>query len=84
MIVEESIVSELKESLLCANGSADVRSFPGTKSRSYIFISPYSVQMQENADQNNFEYGHFSRSESLKLKNLIMKQQVNSQVFIFI
>ena len=25
-------------------------------------ISPYSVRMQENADQNNFEYGHFSRS----------------------
>ena len=25
-------------------------------------ISPYSVQMRENADQNNSEYGHFSRS----------------------
>ena len=25
-------------------------------------ISPYSVQMRENADQNNTEYGHFSRS----------------------
>ena len=25
-------------------------------------ISPYSVQIQENADQNNSEYGHFSRS----------------------
>ena len=24
--------------------------------------SPYSVRMQENADQNNSEYGHFSRS----------------------
>ena len=23
---------------------------------------PYSVQMRENADQNNSEYGHFSRS----------------------
>ena len=22
-------------------------------------ISPYSVQMRENADQNNSEYGHF-------------------------
>ena len=27
-------------------------------------ISRYSVQMQENADQNNSEYGHFLRSES--------------------
>ena len=26
-------------------------------------ISPYSVQMRENADQNNSEYGHFLRSE---------------------
>ena len=27
-------------------------------------ISPYSVRMRENADQNNSEYGHFSRSAS--------------------
>ena len=26
-------------------------------------ISQYSVQMQENKDQNNSEYGHISRSE---------------------
>ena len=25
-------------------------------------VSPYSVRMQENADQNNSEYGHFSLS----------------------
>ena len=25
-------------------------------------ISPYSVRMRENTDQNNSEYGHFSRS----------------------
>ena len=25
-------------------------------------ISPYSVRMRENVDQNNSEYGHFSRS----------------------
>ena len=25
-------------------------------------ISPYSVQMRKNADQNNSKYGHFSRS----------------------
>ena len=25
-------------------------------------ISPYSVRMRENADQNNPEYGHFLRS----------------------
>ena len=27
-----------------------------------IRISPHSVQMQENTDQNNSEYGHFLRS----------------------
>ena len=27
-------------------------------------ISPYSVRMRENVDQNNSEYGHFSRSVS--------------------
>ena len=26
-------------------------------------ISSYSVRMQENADQNNSEYDHFSRSD---------------------
>ena len=25
-------------------------------------ISPYSVRMRENADENNSEYGHFLRS----------------------
>ena len=27
-------------------------------------ISPYLVQKRENADQNSFEYGHFSRCEN--------------------
>ena len=35
-----------------------------------ISISPYSVQMRENADQNNSEYGHFSRSDSVETKRL--------------
>ena len=30
--------------------------------RSIQSISPYSVQIRENADQNNSEYGHFLRS----------------------
>ena len=28
-----------------------------------LYISPYSVHMRENADQNNSEYGHFLRSD---------------------
>ena len=31
-------------------------------------ISLYSVRMQENADQNDSEYGHFSRSVFIHLK----------------
>ena len=30
-------------------------------------ISPHSVRMQENADQNNPEYGHFLRSTTYRL-----------------
>ena len=29
---------------------------------------PYSVQMRENADQNNSEYGHFLHSDDLTFK----------------
>ena len=35
-----------------------------TKYRGRRSISPYSVQMRENTDQNNSEYGLFSRSVS--------------------
>ena len=30
-----------------------------------LCISPYSVRMRENVDQNNSEYGHFSPSDML-------------------
>ena len=32
-------------------------------------IFPYSVQMRENTDQKNCEYGHFSRSKPFILEN---------------
>ena len=32
-----------------------------TKYEEMLRISPYSVRMPENADQNNSEYGHFLR-----------------------
>ena len=34
-----------------------------TEYREIQSISPYSVQMRENADQNNSKYGHFLHSE---------------------
>ena len=33
-------------------------------------ISPYSVRMRENADQNNSKYGHFSRRVNPKKDNI--------------
>ena len=37
--------------------------FPAFGLNTVVRISPYSVQMRENTDQNNSEYGHFLRSE---------------------
>ena len=39
-------------------------------------MSLYSVRMQENKDQNNSEYGHFSRSELLKDKAIHLASDV--------
>ena len=36
-------------------------------------ISPYSVRIRESTDQNNSEYGHFSRSAELNCKKLCNK-----------
>ena len=33
-----------------------------TQYREIPLISPFSVRMRENTDQNNSEYGHFLRS----------------------
>ena len=38
----------------------------GLNTERSLRISPYSVQMRENTDQNNSKYGHFSRSVSLE------------------
>ena len=38
-----------------------------TKYGEILRISPYSVRMRENVDQNNSEYGHFLRSDRNKL-----------------
>ena len=35
--------------------------FSGIRTEYREILSPYSVRMRENADQNNFEYGHFLR-----------------------
>ena len=43
---------------LCWSVLSHIRTDYGEKLR----ISPYSVRMRENADQNNFKYGHFLRS----------------------
>ena len=37
-------------------------------------ISPYSVQMRENADQNNSEYDHFLRSVNQTITLLVNRE----------
>ena len=37
-----------------------------TEYEQILRISPYSIRIQENGDQKISEYGHFSRSASLK------------------
>ena len=38
-------------------------------------ISPYSVRMRENTDQNNFEYGHLLRSDC-KSKSTVVNHSI--------
>ena len=45
--------------------SVRIRSFFGAHFPTFWLntnISPYSIQMRENTEQKNFDYGHFSRS----------------------
>ena len=39
-----------------------------------VNIVPYSVQMRENTEQKNSEYGHFLRNEQLVYKQLTLKK----------
>ena len=57
--------------------SAHIRSYSGphfsliwTEQGKILRISPYSVGMWENADQNNSEYGHFLRSDGIQMLNV--------------
>ena len=43
-------------------------------------IFPYSVQMRENTDQNNSEYGHFSRSACDKCKNDLHSRSITGSI----
>ena len=54
-------------SLLTLRKKCPIRSYPGWHfpifgKTEILRISPHSVRMQENVDQNNSEYGHFLRS----------------------
>ena len=39
---------------------------------STLRISPYSVEMRENTDQNNFKYGHFLRTANVSVVKLMV------------
>ena len=47
----------------------------GLRILSVLRISLYSVQMPENTDQNNFEYGHFLRSDC-KSKSTVVNHNI--------
>ena len=46
----------------------------------YDYISPYSVWMRENTDQNNSEYGHFSRSDLIRIFMLNVKANEDKEI----
>ena len=45
---------------------------------------PYSVRMRENTDQKNSKYGHFSRSEILKEKRVLLNIRNTFQTNVFL
>ena len=53
----------LRKKLLYSEFFWSVSSRIWTKYGEILCVSPYSVRMRKNTDQNNSEYGHFSRSE---------------------
>ena len=55
-----------------------------TEYEEILCISPYSVQMRENADQNNSEYAHFLRSGRRTLRTTRMKKYLSSAYIIWI
>ena len=70
--------------------SARIRKFSGpyirTKYRDLLCKSEiYSVQMRENPDQKNTEYGHFLRSENtVDVKNPFRKKIWEKDRFYFV
>ena len=61
-----------------------------TEYREISSISPYSVQMRENTDRKNPEYGHFSRSDRCSITlclicfiNLITSQKQRGLSILF-
>ena len=45
------------------------------------YSGPYSVRMRENTDQNNSEYGHFSRSAGLYMIGTFVMKELKSIPF---
>ena len=60
------------------------RHFPAFGLREILFIFPYSVQMRENADQNNSEYEHLLRSVTIPELLVVIFQTASSFESAFI
>ena len=57
--------------IFCTTKSVLIRSYSGPHIPAFGLntesISPYSVRMRENSDQNNSKYGHVSRSAAFRM-----------------
>ena len=59
--------------------------FRSAFSRIWTSISPYTIRMPENAEQNNSEYGHFLPSLTVSfLRTNLLKFQKNFQNFLLL
>ena len=69
--------------------SVRIRSYSGPHFPSFGLNTeryPYSVRIQENADQNNSEYGHFLSSDSRNIHLLtffVSDQLISDQMFFY-
>ena len=62
------------QNILCIYGQRGIQHLHCVKSvRILSYSGPYSVRMQENVDQNNCEYGHFSHSATVEYSDLLRR-----------
>ena len=77
---EGRVVTAYKVNVLFWSSFSTIR----TEYGEILRISPYSVRMQENADQNNSEYGHFLLSVLNMIKQTLEGSYLFRKIYIFV